>query len=145
MVRRFLTAACAAIVAFPCVSLAAADLAAVVVTATRFSEADPGVAANISVITRQDIDREPGGDSEARQDSTVWARSEIDKTDERQGERQTIQDVHPENGAKIRPVRGEVHGEPEGERDGEQKSRPPETPSHKSAGRHSQGAGLVIA
>jgi iron complex outermembrane receptor protein len=59
MVRRFLTAACAAIVAFPCVSLAAADLAAVVVTATRFSEADPGVAANISVITRQDIRNTP--------------------------------------------------------------------------------------
>lgn len=59
MFRRFLTAACAAIFAFPCVSLAADDLAAVVVTATRFSEADPGVAANISVITRQDIRNTP--------------------------------------------------------------------------------------
>jgi len=59
MVRRFLTAAYAAIFAFPCVSLAADDLAAVVVTATRFSEADPGVAANISVITRNDIRNTP--------------------------------------------------------------------------------------
>ncbi len=59
MVRRFAIAACAAILAFPCLSLAAEDLAAVVVTATRFNEVDPGVAANISVITRQDIRNTP--------------------------------------------------------------------------------------
>ncbi len=59
MIRRFAIAACAATLASPCLSLAADDAAAVVVTATRFSEADPGVAANISVITRQDIRNTP--------------------------------------------------------------------------------------
>ena len=59
MFNRFVIAACAAILVSPCLSLAAEDLAAVVVTATRFSEADPGVAANISVITRQDIRNTP--------------------------------------------------------------------------------------
>jgi iron complex outermembrane recepter protein len=59
MIRRFAIAACAASLASPCISLAADDLAAVVVTATRFTEADPGVAANISVITRQDIRNTP--------------------------------------------------------------------------------------
>ncbi len=59
MVRRFAIAACAAILVSPCLSIAADDLAAVVVTATRFNEVDPGVAANISVITRQDIRNTP--------------------------------------------------------------------------------------
>jgi iron complex outermembrane receptor protein len=59
MVRHFAIAACAAILASPCLSLAADDPAAVIVTATRFNEADPGVAANISVITRQDIRNMP--------------------------------------------------------------------------------------
>ncbi len=59
MVRHFAIAACAAILASPCLSLAADDPAAVVVTATRFNEVDPGVAANISVITRQDIRNTP--------------------------------------------------------------------------------------
>jgi iron complex outermembrane receptor protein len=42
-------------------SASAADQpsAAIVVTATRFAEADPGVAANVSVITRQDIRNTP--------------------------------------------------------------------------------------
>ena len=59
MIRRFLIAAGAAILASPCLSLAAEDLAAVVVTATRFTAADPSVAANISLITRQDIRNTP--------------------------------------------------------------------------------------
>lgn len=59
MQNRFAIAACAASLVSPCASFAADDPAAVVVTATRFSEADPGVAANISVITRQDIRNTP--------------------------------------------------------------------------------------
>ncbi len=59
MFNRFAVAACAAILVSPCLSFAADDPAAVVVTATRFNEADPGVAANISVITRQDIRNTP--------------------------------------------------------------------------------------
>ena len=59
MFNRFAIAASAAILTFPCLSLAADDPAAIVVTATRFSEADPHVAANISVITRQDIRNTP--------------------------------------------------------------------------------------
>jgi iron complex outermembrane recepter protein len=59
MFNRFAIAACAASLVSPCLSHAADDPAAVVVTATRFSEADPGVAANISVITRQDICNTP--------------------------------------------------------------------------------------
>ena len=59
MFRRFLFAASAAALVFPFISLAADDLAAVVVTATRFTEADPGVAANISVITHHDIRNVP--------------------------------------------------------------------------------------
>jgi len=59
MFRRFAIAACAASLVSPRISLAADDLAAIVVTATRFSEADPGVPANISVITRQDIRNTP--------------------------------------------------------------------------------------
>ena len=59
MVRRFFIAACAAILASPCLTLAADDQAAVIVTATRFNDADPTVAANISVITRQDIRNTP--------------------------------------------------------------------------------------
>ena len=59
MFDRFFIAASAAILVFPCVSLAADDPAAVIVTATRFGEADPHVAANISVITRQDIRNTP--------------------------------------------------------------------------------------
>ena len=59
MFNRFAIAACAAILASPCLSFAADDPAAVVVTATRFNDVDPGVAANISVITRQDIRNTP--------------------------------------------------------------------------------------
>lgn len=59
MQNRFAIAACAASLLSPCLSFAADDPAAVVVTATRFSDADPGVAANISVITRQDIRNTP--------------------------------------------------------------------------------------
>jgi iron complex outermembrane receptor protein len=59
MIRRFTVAACAASLVSPCLSLAADDPAAVVVTATRFNDVDPGVAANISVITRQDIRNTP--------------------------------------------------------------------------------------
>ena len=56
---RLIAAACAASFVVPCSSLAADQLAAVVVTATRFSEADPRIAANTSVITRQDIRNTP--------------------------------------------------------------------------------------
>lgn len=59
MHNRFAIAACAAILLSPCASIAADDPAAVVVTATRFSEADSGVAANVSVITRRDIHNTP--------------------------------------------------------------------------------------
>jgi iron complex outermembrane receptor protein len=59
MFNRFAIAACAAILVSPCLSFAADDPAAVVVTATRFNDTDPGVAANISVITRQDIRNTP--------------------------------------------------------------------------------------
>ncbi|NJD36630.1 MAG: TonB-dependent receptor [Betaproteobacteria bacterium] len=59
MFNRFAIAACAASLVFPCNSLAADDPAAIVVTATRFKEIDPGVAANISVITRQEIRNTP--------------------------------------------------------------------------------------
>jgi iron complex outermembrane receptor protein len=59
MFNRFAISACAAILVSPCPALAADDPAAVVVTATRFKDADPGVAANISVITRQDIRNTP--------------------------------------------------------------------------------------
>lgn len=59
MYNRFAIAACAAYLVSPCISLAADEPAAVVVTATRFSEADPSVAANTSVITRQDIRNTP--------------------------------------------------------------------------------------
>jgi iron complex outermembrane receptor protein len=59
MFNRFAIAACAAILVSPCLSFAADDPAAVVVTATRFNDVDPGVAANISVITRQDIRNTP--------------------------------------------------------------------------------------
>ena len=44
--------------AFPALA-ADAPADAVVVTATRFVESDPGVAANVSVITRQDIRNTP--------------------------------------------------------------------------------------
>jgi iron complex outermembrane receptor protein len=57
--KRFALAACAASFISPSMSFAADDQAAVVVTATRFKEADPNVAANISVITRQDIRNTP--------------------------------------------------------------------------------------
>ena len=40
-------------------TISAADESAVVVTATRFSSADPNIPANISVITREDIRRSP--------------------------------------------------------------------------------------
>ena len=59
MQNRFAIAACAASLVSPCIAFAADDPAAVVVTATRFSEADHGVAASISVITRQDIRNTP--------------------------------------------------------------------------------------
>jgi iron complex outermembrane receptor protein len=59
MHNRFAIAACAASLLSPCISFAADDLAAVVVTATRFSETEPGIAANISIITRQDIRNTP--------------------------------------------------------------------------------------
>ncbi|MFA6314539.1 MAG: TonB-dependent receptor [Sterolibacterium sp.] len=59
MYNRFAIAACTAILLSPCISLAADELTAVVVTATRFSQADPSVAANTSVITRQDIRNMP--------------------------------------------------------------------------------------
>jgi len=59
MFNRFAIAACAAFLVSPCIALAVNDPAAVVVTATRFSEAGPSVAANISVISRQDIRNTP--------------------------------------------------------------------------------------
>ena len=59
MRNSFAIAACAASLLCPCISLAADDLAAVIVTATRFSEAGTSVAANTSVITRQDIRNTP--------------------------------------------------------------------------------------
>ena len=59
MFNRLLIAACAASLLSPCISFAADELETVIVTATRFSEADPNVAANISVITRQDIRNTP--------------------------------------------------------------------------------------
>lgn len=54
MQRRLIAAAIAAL-NFPLLALAAEDEATVVVTATRFADADPRVPANISIITKQDI------------------------------------------------------------------------------------------
>lgn len=59
MLKRFTLAACAACLVSPCLSLAADDPAAVVVTATRFNETSSSVPSNISIITRQDIRNAP--------------------------------------------------------------------------------------
>ncbi len=61
MQRRFIAAALAAAFAIPCSTLAAEDEAAVIVTASRFAEADPRIPANISVITRREIAELPAG------------------------------------------------------------------------------------
>ncbi|MBU1236674.1 MAG: TonB-dependent receptor [Gammaproteobacteria bacterium] len=58
MQPRFIAAAIAAL-GFPQYALAIDDEATVVVTATRFSDADPRIPANISVITQQDIAETP--------------------------------------------------------------------------------------
>lgn len=59
MQNRVAIAAFAACLFYPFISNAADDPAAILVTATRFSEVDPMVAANTTVITRQDIRTSP--------------------------------------------------------------------------------------
>ncbi len=61
MFRRFPIAACAAIIASPCISLAADDHIAVVVTATRQPTRVNEVVADVTVIDRAEIERNSGG------------------------------------------------------------------------------------